>query len=299
MPSLGRGLDVDVDRPAARTADESQRRGIEHLVGDGAAVHDQAVVVGQPLDDLLRRAGVLADAPFRIAAADASPLHVQLQVLEPVVAVEAIEGTPEHLDRHVRVADDQQLHSGIHPARLEVDCVARARLDDHLEQRLRVQVVELDRLADAAAHQHLGAEIGEVAAQVVGLLVGRAHAGDVMKPLASLLEPLLVDARPFERLQQLEHDRAGMTLGAEHRVLDRLAVQVRVVEHRRLVLVDVPRAPAEGLVVDLERLAEILDDGRDLRDRQASLVEFDASHARLLFRSGRRCRGGPARARRR
>ena len=78
----------------------------------GAAVHDQAVVVGQPLDDLLRRAGVLADAPFRIAAADASPLHVQLQVLEPVVAVEAIEGTPEHLDRHVRVADDQQLHSG-------------------------------------------------------------------------------------------------------------------------------------------------------------------------------------------
>jgi len=111
--ALGCGLDVDVDRPAARAADETQRRrGVEHRSRDRAAVHDEPVVVAQSLGDLPGRAGIFTDAPIRLAAADLRLLHVQLQVLEAMVVAEPRERLPEDLDRHVRVADDQELHSG-------------------------------------------------------------------------------------------------------------------------------------------------------------------------------------------
>jgi hypothetical protein len=98
---------------AGPAAHETQtRRGVEHGVRDGSAVYHQAVVVGQPLADLRGRSGVLADAALGLAAADVRSRHVQLQVLEAVVAAEALERTPEHLDRHVRVSGDQELHPG-------------------------------------------------------------------------------------------------------------------------------------------------------------------------------------------
>src|SRR5919112_6742932 len=43
----------------------------------------------------------------------------------------------------------------IHAHRREVHRVARAGLDDHLQQRAGVQVVEVDRLPDPALHQHV------------------------------------------------------------------------------------------------------------------------------------------------
>ena len=183
-------------------------------------------------------------------------------------------------------------------ARLQVDSVARARLEDHLQHRLGVEVVELDRLADPAAHQHLGSELLEVRPRLVGLLVRGHHHGDVVQALAVLVEPLLVDARALERLEELEDDRPGVALRAEHRELGRLPVQLGRVQHRRLVLVDVPRAPAERLVVGLQRAPQIPDHGGHLGDGQAAGIELDARHVfRLLSRQRCRCRSGPSPAR--
>jgi hypothetical protein len=107
-PALGRSVDVDVDRPAARTADEAERPRREHLVRHGRRVNHEHLGAVDRLDELVRAAHVLADRVRRRGGA----LLVELHVVELVRPVEPRESLPEDLDRHVRVADDEDLHYG-------------------------------------------------------------------------------------------------------------------------------------------------------------------------------------------
>src|SRR5487761_66155 len=161
--------------------------------------------------------------------------------------------------------------SGIHPAWLQIHGVPGARLHDHLEHRLRVEVVEADRLADSPLHHDLGPEVGEVTLGCVGLGRRRPHDGYVVKALAMGVEPFLIYAGSLVGLQQLDQDRTDMGLGANHREVGRLAVQVCVVKGRRLVLVHVPRPPAERPVVALERLVDVPDHDGDLTDGETTV----------------------------
>src|SRR3972149_6015154 len=63
----------------------------------------------------------------------------------------------------------------------------------------------------------------------------------VLTPFPFLSQPLFVDRGTIKRLDQLE-DQAGLdlALGAEHRVVGRLTVQLLVMQPRRNVLVHVP-----------------------------------------------------------
>src|SRR6266550_1011314 len=54
--------------------------------------------------------------------------------------------------------------------RVEVDRVSGSRFEDDLHQRLRIEVVEVDRLADPALHENAGAERLEVAPRSVRFL---------------------------------------------------------------------------------------------------------------------------------
>src|SRR5579864_1007808 len=155
----------------------------------------------------------------------------------------------------------------------EVDRMPGAGLEDDLQRRLGVEVVELDRLADAAAHQHGGADVCELPLQLARLVEVVQHDGDVVQSLAALVEPFLVDARPLERLQQLEAHVADMRFRSEHRVLGRPSAHLGAVQPRRLVPVDVPRPPTEQLRVLLHRLLQVVADDGDLRDLQLAAEE--------------------------
>jgi len=143
-------------------------------------------------------------------------------------------------------------------------------LEDHLQQGLGVEVVKADRLADPSLHQDLCAEVAEMLLGRVRLGRRRAHHGDVMQALAVSVEPFLIYARSLVRLQELDHDRADMGLGADHREVGRLAVQERVMKRGWLVLVYVPRAPPERPVISLERLVDVANDNCDLADRKST-----------------------------
>src|SRR5438477_11691422 len=84
--------------------------------------------------------------------------------------------------------------SGINPARLQIDGVARPRFHDHLEHGFGVEVVEADRLTDPALHHDLGPEVGEVAFGRVRFRRSRAHDRDVVKAFAVGVEPFLIYA---------------------------------------------------------------------------------------------------------
>src|SRR5262249_44749053 len=94
--------------------------------------------------------------------------------------------------------------SGVDARRDQVDGVPAARLEHELPRRLGVEVVEVDGLTDAAAHQHRRALGLELRLERVRLGLRVLHARDVLQALAVLLQELLVDARPFERLDQLD-----------------------------------------------------------------------------------------------
>ena len=110
--------------------------------------------------------------------------------------------------------------------------------------------------------------LGKVLLCRVRLLRGGTHDGDVVESLTVLVEPLLVDAGPVEWLEELDHDRPDVSLRADHAEVGRRAPEIRVVKRGRLVLVDVPRPPAEDAVVALERLVDVLHDDGDLADRE-------------------------------
>src|SRR6478672_9623558 len=75
----------------------------------------------------------------------------------------------------------------------QVDRMPAARLEDELEHRLGVQVVELDRVADTPAHQDPGSARLPGPLELVRVALRMHHAGDVLDALAVLSEPLLVD----------------------------------------------------------------------------------------------------------
>src|SRR5467141_4245307 len=84
--------------------------------------------------------------------------------------------------------------SGINPAWLQIHRVPGTGFEDHLQQRLGVQVIETDRLADPALHQDLGAEVVEMLLGRIRFGGGGAHHGDVMQALAVSVEPFLIYA---------------------------------------------------------------------------------------------------------
>src|SRR3954451_5220338 len=158
------------------------------------------------------------------------------------------------------------------PTRRQVYRMAAARFEDELEHRLGVEVVELDRLPDPAAHQDLCAAGFPFGLEGVGVRLRMHHAGDVLHTLAMLLQPLLVDARPVQRLHQFDDEtRLHLTLRTEHREGNRLTTQVRVVELGWDMLIDVPRPPAQGVVKHLHRGVEIVNDHGDLGDVRGRL----------------------------
>ena len=176
MPRVGRGRDVDVDRTAAGAADEPQRRrGVEHRVGHRRALDDEHVVAVEaarsPAPACPRTRGCAARtgslAPTRVV--DAVQSAGSRSRGRPRARRSA---APEDRRRAERVADDRAMRSAAAGRRrLGVRSIAcpLPGLEDELEHRLGVEVVELDRLADPAAHQHLGAARLEVALRSSGL----------------------------------------------------------------------------------------------------------------------------------
>src|SRR5690349_6593367 len=156
--------------------------------------------------------------------------------------------------------------SRVDVGRLEVDGVTAARLEHEFKHRRGVQVVELDRGADPPAHQDLGAIGPPVLLHQRAVFRGVLHAGDVLDALAVGIQELLVEARPADRLDQLEAEPVDRDLGADHPELDRLALDPRVVQQRRLVVKDAPRSPAQGLRVGLQRCLDVADHHGDLGD---------------------------------
>src|SRR5580693_7995852 len=80
------------------------------------------------------------------------------------------------------------------------------------------------------------------------------------------VQELLVDTRAAHRLYQLEAEPIHRGLRADHPVLDRLAVHLRVMQQRWLVVENAPRSPAQGLRVGLQRGIHVTDYHGDLGD---------------------------------
>src|SRR5690242_14125097 len=162
---------------------------------------------------------------------------------------------------------------------LKIDRVTAARLQDELEHRRGVQVVELDGFTDPAAHQDLRAPLPPVVLD--RLAVGRRvlHAGDVLDAFAMEVQELLVNAGAADRLDELEPEPVDRGLGADHAVLDPLAADHGVVQQRRLVVEHAPRAPAEALGIGAQRRLHVGDDDSDLRDRHGDRWRHDPAAA--------------------
>ena len=121
-------------------------------------MHGQDVRVANAIRELRRRAQELSDRTLRIRGRPECFRLVQLHVLDFVSMLEVREALPEDFDVHERIADGDDLHRsvsnplGVDARRLQVDRVARARLEYDLEHGLSVEVVEADGLSDPALH---------------------------------------------------------------------------------------------------------------------------------------------------
>ncbi len=120
---------------------------------------------------------------------------------------------------------------------------------------------------DPAAHQDLGAALAPVLLQRLAVFHRVLHARDVLHALAVRVEELLVDARPADRLDELEAQPVDHGLGADHAELAGFAPHHGVVQQRRLVVEHAPRPPAEVLRVGTQRGFHVRDHHGDLRDR--------------------------------
>src|SRR5262249_12902762 len=77
-----------------------------------------------------------------------------------------------------------ELRLRIRPEGLQVDGVAGPGLEDDLEKRFRIEVVEVDRLAQAAFHQDARPELLEMRPGHLRFLRCRPHHGNVVQPFA-------------------------------------------------------------------------------------------------------------------
>src|SRR5262245_56119284 len=107
---------------------------------------------------------------------------------------------------------------------------------------------------------------------------------DVVQPFAVLLEPLVVDARPADRLDQLQL-RVPPAEPNPHHVLAALAAVAEVRHRVRAVGPATPRAEAEGRQVLLHRRVQVAHDDPDLSDRPPGEHRYGA-HAASEPRAG-------------
>ena len=81
--TMGSRGHVDVDRPAARAADEAQRiRRVEHCVGHRRAVDHEYLDPIHPRQNLVRRSLELADRQFGLGARLEQQVWVELEVID-------------------------------------------------------------------------------------------------------------------------------------------------------------------------------------------------------------------------
>ena len=162
------------------------------------------------------------------------------------------------------------------------------QLDDHAERGLRVVVAEAAVVERAEVGGLDRREAGCDEPLDRGVEVVLHHQADVVKTFSAFREPILVDGRTGERLDELEL-RRGVADGEQHRERARRSA-IPAPGQVLTVFVDPPRPVADGRPA-LQRRVQVTHDERDLRHVHAEdpLLRHprDASRA-AGFREGGR-----------